>query len=69
MLIHEFLLRLVEAEEPEVMLACLKRICERKAFKEVRREDRGEALRWQHMADAVTEVQLALERRGNLKVS
>jgi hypothetical protein len=44
---------LIEADEPEAVLAVMTRIAERMAFRAMRADARDEALRWQQMVDAL----------------
>lgn len=54
---------LLDADEPEAMLAALRRLAERKAFSvTLGKIDRGEAERWQRLADALRAVQRTIRK-------
>ena len=53
---------LVAADEPRVMLACLRHMAERKAFGVIRGKlEAGEALEWIRLAEALRGVEDRLE--------
>lgn len=61
--LSEYLMLLLNADEPKAFLGCLKRIAERKAFLETRGDmDRVAAQQWQGMVDAIAQVEYEYAR-------
>ena len=67
--LHGFLTHLLDADEPEALLASLKRIAERKAFGVTfGRIGAEEAARWQRMADALHRVEREYNDKSHNKL-